>query len=436
MIDGESAQTVAIKVLHPHLATNPEMVAMFLDEARVATRLCHPNLVQVVDMDMIGEELVIVMEYVEGGTLAKMQSALRQLGGRLPVGLTVRMVCDALEGLHFVHELLDENGGRLGLVHRDISPHNLLVGSDGLTRVTDFGIALAAGRLASTRPDGTLKGKLQYLAPEQIGRKVLDHRVDIFAAGIVLWECLTGEHLFQARTEAETVTRVLRDPISPPSMLRPEISTQLDEVCLRALERDPARRYRTAADFGRALREAFGGLPTPSQVGALVCELASDSIRAQRAALDREQHERAAAGGRRRRWLYAALAGLVLVGSAAGVGRRWVHARTAAGLSLMGAGPSVAVTPLRPANSEAPSPSPSAETGETHGVSVASAKGTDEASGLVPQVATERPTERNSPEPKGSAIAPKARAVSARAQSEPRPSTRSAGKAPFMPTDL
>src|SRR4029077_1573498 len=132
-------------------------------------------------------------------------------GSNLPIGFAARIVIDALAGLHEVHELLDEKGEPLGLVHRDVSPHNLLVGSDGVTRVTDFGVALAAGRLATTRPDGTIKGKLSYLAPEQLGRKQVDRRADLFAAGIVLGECLTGERLFDAPTEAETVARVLRD---------------------------------------------------------------------------------------------------------------------------------------------------------------------------------------------------------------------------------
>jgi serine/threonine protein kinase len=287
MIAGATVHTVAIKVLHPHLATDADMVAMFLDEARVATRLRHPNLVGVLDMDMLGEELVIVMEYVEGSTLGTMQSALRRRNEKLPVGLSVRIVCDALAGLHEVHELVDEKGQPLGLVHRDVSPHNLLVGSDGITRVTDFGIALGAGRLASTRADGTVKGKLQYLAPEQAGRKRVDRRVDVFAAGIVLWECLTGERLFEAPTEAETVTRVLRDPIAPPSMRRPEVSTDLDEVCLQALERDPDRRYKTAAQFADALRSAVDSLPEATAVGLLVCNLAADAIRTQRDSLKR-----------------------------------------------------------------------------------------------------------------------------------------------------
>jgi serine/threonine-protein kinase len=316
LLSNGEARIVAMKVLHPHLASNADMVAMFLDEARVATRLRHPNLVRVIDMDLVGEELVIVMEYVEGTTLGAMQSAQRQRGQYLPIGVSVRILCDALAGLEEVHGLKDEKGEPLGLVHRDASPHNLLVGSDGIARVTDFGVALAVGRLAFTRPDGTVKGKLQYLAPEQVARRPLDRRVDVFAAGIVLWECLTGERLFEAASEAETVTRVLRDPISPPSMHRPEVSTELDETCLRALERDPDRRFQTAAEFVDALRGACENLADANEVGRLVCDLASESIRRQRESLARATRKASALPGHRARIVLAVGLGCVVVGGA------------------------------------------------------------------------------------------------------------------------
>jgi serine/threonine-protein kinase len=198
--------------------------------------------------------------------------------------LISRILQDALGGLHAMHEATDDAGRALGLVHRDISPQNLIVGTDGITRVTDFGIALAAGRLASTRPDGTVKGKLPYLAPEQVGRKDIDRRADVFAAGIVLWECLTGQRLFAAATEAETLTRVLSEPIPPPSELRPEIPSAVDEVCLEALEREPPRRFATASQFEAALRQAFDATWSPAEVGAFVVDRAGETIRQQRVA--------------------------------------------------------------------------------------------------------------------------------------------------------
>ena len=424
LIDGSSAQTVAIKVLHPHLATNPDMVAMFLDEARVATRLRHPNLVGVLDMDMIGDELVIVMEYVEGTTLARMQSAVRQRGERLPVGVSVRIVCDALAGLNVVHELLDDNAQPLGLVHRDVSPHNLLVGSDGSTRVTDFGIALAAGRLASTRPDGTLKGKLQYLSPEQVGRKAVDRRVDVFAAGIVLWECLTGERLFQGKTEAETVTRVLRDPISPPSLMRPEVSTELDEVCLRALERDPQRRFKTADDFGSALRHAFGPLVDATQVGLLVCDLAGDAIRTQRASLNRGELQSAAKPRRTKRVLAIAAAFLLAVGAAFPFAyrRRYPPPANAARPTPTAI---ATVAPSAPADEPRSPPAP------------ASARGT-QSDFAHSAPSPPAPTSSAEAASANQASSPKGRNSSARAASDTRAPARQEPKAPrpFMPNDL
>jgi serine/threonine-protein kinase len=285
VVEGATARLVAIKVLHPHLATNEEMIAMFLDEARVATHLHHPNLVRVLDLERAGNDLALVMEYVEGGALGALQSAVWKAGEAIPLALISRVVQDALAGLHAMHEATDGTGRSLGLVHRDISPQNLIVGTDGITKITDFGIALAAGRLASTRPDGTVKGKLQYLAPEQVGRKDIDRRADVFAAGIVLWECLSGQRLFTGATEAETLTRVVSEPIPPPSQLRPEIPSAVDEVCLQALERDPARRFPTASHFEGALRDAFDATWSPAEVGAFVVEWVGDSVRQQREAV-------------------------------------------------------------------------------------------------------------------------------------------------------
>jgi serine/threonine protein kinase len=283
---GDAIHTVAIKVLHPHLAREADMVAMFLDEARVSIKLHHPNIVHVWDIDLVGEELVIVMEYIEGATLSHLSRAVRASEQVLPVGIVARMLTDGLMGLHAAHELVDDDSNPLGLVHRDFSPQNLLVGVDGITRVTDFGVALSAGRLAQTQGEA-VKGKLRYLAPEQVLRRKLDRRLDIFSAGIVLWECLTGRRLFDGGTEAETLTQVMREAIPPPSMLRPDLPSALDEVCLRALERDPDRRFPTAAEFAEALGAAVEGkLATPGEVGIIVMEAARTTILEHRLTLE------------------------------------------------------------------------------------------------------------------------------------------------------
>jgi serine/threonine-protein kinase len=233
--------------------------------------------VGVLDVDLIAEELVIVLEYVRGTSLKDLFRAVAREGKRLPVSVASRVICDVLGGLHAAHELSGADGAPLGLVHRDVSPHNVLIGADGRTKVTDFGVAHARGRLAATRADNVVKGKLGYLAPEQLNRKSIDRRADVFAAGIVLWEALTGESLFAGGTEAETVGLVLRRPIPPPSTLAPEVTLELDEVCLRALERDPERRFATALDFERALAMASPLAPY-EEVGALVQRLAAEAL--------------------------------------------------------------------------------------------------------------------------------------------------------------
>lgn len=274
---------VAVKALHAHLADDPEMIASFVDEARIASRIVHPNVVRVEDVEMVGEQLVIVMEYVEGVALAMLLKNVRARDAVLPVPVVRRIVHDALVGLHAAHELRDDARAPLGVVHRDVSPHNLLVGADGLTRVSDFGIATATGRVASTRTGGGVKGKLQYLSPEQVYRKPLDRRADVFAVGTVLWECLTGRRLFSAGTEGETLAMVLREPIPPPSGHRAEVPLELDEICLRALERDPERRFQSAGDAADALAE--GEMASREDVGMLVAQAAPSSLAARREVL-------------------------------------------------------------------------------------------------------------------------------------------------------
>ncbi len=284
----DSPAPVAIKILHPHLAQDPEAVALFLDEARVATRIRHPNVVEVRDVDMVGEELVIIMEYIEGIALSSMIRAVREAGSSIPLPVVARVLVDALRGLHAAHELADEHGEPMRIVHRDVSPHNVLVGADGVARVADFGVASSVGRLAQTRTGAGVRGKLQYLAPEQIQRKSPDRRVDVWAAGLVLWECVTGKRLFDGGTEAETIADTLKAPIAPPSTLRMDAPFELDEICLRALERDPERRYPTAAAFADALERESGLRPAAlDDVAALVFQLEGTALLERRQAFER-----------------------------------------------------------------------------------------------------------------------------------------------------
>ena len=265
---------VAIKVLHPHLAHDDEFISMFLDEARLAARIRHPNVVPTLDIsDSQGDGYFLVMEYIEGDHLGALLREAARGSTRLPTSVTLRIVVDALEGLSAAHGLKDGDGKPLAIVHRDISPHNILLGTDGVARITDFGVAKAEVRLSSTR-DGQFKGKLAYMAPEQASNGTADQRSDLFSMGIVLWESLTGRRLFRADNNGELLNRLLNAPIPAPSEYVADLAP-LDAVLMKALARDPAERYQTAAELVEALEAAaagIGGLATPRQVGKSVRE--------------------------------------------------------------------------------------------------------------------------------------------------------------------
>jgi hypothetical protein len=243
---------VAIKVLHANLAYEEEFIRMFLDEARLAARIRHPNVVSTIDISDTPEAgYYLVMEYVEGDHLGALLSTAHKLEERLPIPVVLRIVIDALGGLGAAHELRDDDGKRLNLVHRDVSPHNVMVGSDGTSRLTDFGVAKAEDRLTHTR-DGQVKGKLAYMAPEQASLGTCDSRSDLFAMGIILWECVTGRRMFRAESTAATLNRLLHDEIAPPSAVDPVLAP-LDPLLKRALARDPAARFQSAEEMIEAL---------------------------------------------------------------------------------------------------------------------------------------------------------------------------------------
>jgi serine/threonine-protein kinase len=246
------SRTVAIKRLHPHYAKDPEFVAMFLDEARLAARIRHPNVVQTLDVVARDGELFLVMDYVQGESLSKLARAARQQERPLPVAIVSAILCGALQGLHAAHEATNEHGEPLGIVHRDVSPQNVLVGADGVPRVLDFGVAKAAGRIHTTR-EGQLKGKLAYMATEQLRADTVDRRTDVYAAGVVLWEALTLQRLFAGESEAVVVTSVLERVVQPPSAIVAGLPAGVDDVVMRALERDPSRRFATAQQMALAL---------------------------------------------------------------------------------------------------------------------------------------------------------------------------------------
>jgi serine/threonine-protein kinase len=271
------SKLVAIKCLHEQLALEKEFVSMFLDEARLASSITHPNVVATLDVVAEEGELLVVMEYVHGETLATLLRTSRLTGDRPDVAVVVRILCDALEGLHAAH-VASLAGKPLNIVHRDVSPQNIMAGADGNTRVLDFGIAQAALSSRVTAA-GVVKGKIAYMSPEQVQGLPVDARTDVFAAGVVLWEALTGRRLFLAANSREAAALVLTSRITPPSAFAPNLSPALDEVVLKALERDPERRFQSAHDFADALRgTAEEG--SRRQVAEWVGRVARDSLSA------------------------------------------------------------------------------------------------------------------------------------------------------------
>jgi eukaryotic-like serine/threonine-protein kinase len=251
---------VAVKVIHPHLASEPEFVEMFLDEARIASRLHHPHVVEILDLGRDDDDVFfMVMEYIEGETLASLLRQQRKTAETLPLAAVLQVMADACEGLAAAHELADPDGRPYELVHRDVSPHNLLVGMDGRVKVVDFGIMKAAGKRSSTLT-GQLRGKLAYMSPEQAAAEPLDHRTDIFALGAVLWEMCCGERLFAAQTEAETLAKVSRCEVPDVLARRPEFPVALRDILDRALAVDREQRYESARDMLKDVRALMRSL--------------------------------------------------------------------------------------------------------------------------------------------------------------------------------
>jgi serine/threonine-protein kinase len=273
---GGFERLVAVKAMHAHLAAEPDFVAMFLDEARLAARIRHPNVVATLDVQQDEEGLFLVMEYVEGPALQPVLRQLRRARRTLPLDLTLRIFLDALAGLHAAHELTGPEGEPLNLVHRDISPHNILVGVDGVTRLTDFGVAQAESRLSTTR-GSEVKGKFPYMAQEQIQRAGVDRRTDVYAAGAVLWEILAGERLVRGDNDGQLLTQILKGETRSARALNPAIPGEIEAVCQRALQREPADRFPTAAAFGEALEAAAKAagvaIAAPRDVAIFIKEL-------------------------------------------------------------------------------------------------------------------------------------------------------------------
>ena len=239
---------LALKILLPSLASNEDFLNMFFTEARIASRLRHENVVAITGFGQSEGIHCLAMEYVFGASLAQVLRASAKAKKPLTVGVLLRITAAVCDALHYAHELADENGEPMGLVHRDVTPQNILIGFNGVPKLTDFGIAKATGRGWETQA-GIVKGKFSYMSPEQALGKRVDRRSDIFGAGIVLWEALTGRDLFRGSTPMEVLTSIREQKIEAPSTVVPGLTPIVDPIVMKALRRSPRQRYQTGAEM-------------------------------------------------------------------------------------------------------------------------------------------------------------------------------------------
>jgi phosphate/phosphite/phosphonate ABC transporter binding protein len=278
---------VVVKRLLPHLAREPEIVDMFVSEARFVARLVHPNVVQIHDLGEDDEGYFLVMEYVAGCSVSELLTAAAQARRPLPLGAALCIAEQACRGAHAAHELRAPSGEPLGLVHRDISPHNLMIGPSGEVKLLDFGIAKATAAAEATRT-GALKGKHGYMSPEQCAAKRVDRRSDVFALGIVCWELLTGVRLFKREAEYATMHAIVSGDVTPPSALRPDLPAALDDVLAKALALDLGERFQTADALRRALMavaDENGIQASRDALAATMIELLGDRLEERERAL-------------------------------------------------------------------------------------------------------------------------------------------------------
>ena len=322
---------VVVKRLRPALATEPEFLRMFLQEARLAARIDHPNVVHTSEVGYDGEDYFIAMEYIDGQSLETVsrrlvnraagvnsppsslsghsatspgltptsQSGLAVPGVSIPLNLHLYILTQVLAGLDFAHELKDFDGNALNVVHRDVSPHNVMVTYEGHVKLVDFGIAKAADSNGDTRT-GVMKGKCAYMPAEQFGGKV-DRRADIFAVGVMLWQAITGRRLWKGLSDAEVFQRLARDDIPKPSAVREDVDPALEAICMKALALRPEDRFDTASDFQAAIEDVIAGdralRAGPRDVGKFVSEMFATDREKVRRVIEEELGTRTATDG-------------------------------------------------------------------------------------------------------------------------------------------
>jgi TonB family protein len=296
---------VAIKKILPHLADDEEFITMFADEAKLAAQLNHPNIIHIYDLGKIqAGGYFIAMEYVDGRDLRAIQKSGRELGVPLPVPLAVYIASKVASALDYAHRRRDAEGHDLHIVHRDVSPQNILISYEGDIKLCDFGIAKATSKASQTQ-SGALKGKLQYMSPEQAWGKPIDRRSDLFSLGVVLHELLTGDRLFRGDTDIEVLEKVRSAEVAPPSRSNPEVPKNLDGVLLRCLAKDPEERYANASDLLRDLDSVlYSYTPAPGSADIAIYlhrlqaeETAVAEARAREAAQAQQAQAQTPAGG-------------------------------------------------------------------------------------------------------------------------------------------
>jgi serine/threonine-protein kinase len=279
---------VALKIIHEHLSRQPEFVKMFIDEARLASRITHPNVAMTLDLGRVGTTHFIAMEYVDGESLAALVRRIRS-----PMRYAARIIADSAAGLHAAHELCSKDGQLLGVVHRDVSPQNLLISYAGTVKMVDFGVARARGSLHTT--SGEVKGKFGYMSPEQLtDPSRVDRRTDVFALGIILYEVTTWKRLFKGSTESDTISYVLHREIVPPSAMVKDYPPQLEQIVMRALERDLGKRYPTAHALQADLEKYIAATGEPvlqADIGKMMSAAFENRIREKKTLLHNAERD-------------------------------------------------------------------------------------------------------------------------------------------------
>src|SRR5690349_7335213 len=272
--DGRFGPAVAVKRLLPHLTSDAAIVRMFLNEAEITRQIDHPNVVRILDLGNVQAEPFIAMELPEGHSFAELRQTAAQSGRRVPLGVTLRVLAEACRGLDAAHRAVDSKGHELQIVHRDFTPDNIHVSVTGEVKVIDFGIAKSAAVPGGTEP-GTLKGKFFYMSPEMIAGRKVDHRADLYAAGVMLYEQLCGRRPFTGMDPEQVLNRISEGRPRPPTEFDPSVPPALEAICLKALAKDPEQRFASLEELIASI-EAVGGpaeLATHEELGRYISSL-------------------------------------------------------------------------------------------------------------------------------------------------------------------